>query len=223
MSEPENTTGPAVVGKEPAPRTGAGASALAPDWLPAPGDVNVLTEPLWADGVARDAAGQLTVQGITAAELAETFGTPLLVVDEDDFRARARAFKEGFDAAFAQLCGGADVYFAGKSFLTLSTARWAAEEGLRVDTASGGELAIALRAGVDPAHVGLHGNNKSDAELLDALTQGVGRIIVDSVDAHTSTPLPVTITACACMASAVRQGQSTVMVSVPVPPLGAAG
>ena len=182
MSELENSTGPAVVAGESARPSAAGPSPLAPDWLPAPGDANALTDRLWAAGVARDGAGQLTVQGIPAAELAETFGTPLLVVDEDDFRARARAFKSGFDAAFADLCGGADVYFAGKSFLTLSTARWAAEEGLRVDTASGGELAIALRAGVDPAHIGLHGNNKSDAEMLDALTQGVGRIIVDSVD-----------------------------------------
>ena len=171
-------SGPAAAG------AGVG-SPLAPAWLPAPADaaaVNAVGAPLWASGVARSDDGELTVQGIGAAELAERFGTPLLVVDEDDFRARARAFREGFDAAFAQLCGGVDVYFAGKSFLTLSTARWAADEGLRVDTASGGELAIALRAGVDPAHIGLHGNNKSDAELHEALEQGVGRIIVDSVD-----------------------------------------
>lgn len=158
------------------------AAALAPAWLPVPEDADALTPGMWASGVGRDAAGELTVQGITAGELAAEFGTPLLVVDEDDFRARARAFRDGFDAAFAPLCGGADVYYAGKSFLTVSTARWAAEEGLCVDTASGGELAIALRAGVDPARIGLHGNNKSDAELLTALEVGVGRIIVDSVD-----------------------------------------
>ena len=64
---------------------------------------------------------------------------------DPDFRARARAFREGFDTAFADLCGGADVYYAGKSMLTLSTARWVAEEGLRVDTASGGELAMFTR------------------------------------------------------------------------------
>ncbi len=158
------------------------ASPLAPAWLPAPGDPDRLEPVLWAAGVDRDASGELTVQGIAASALAEQFGTPLLVIDEDDFRARARAFRDGFDAAFRELCGGADVYYAGKSFLTVSTARWAAEEGLRVDTASGGELAIALRAGVDPAHIGLHGNNKSDAELRRALEVGVGRIIVDSVD-----------------------------------------
>lgn len=162
--------------------SGAPASPLAPAWLPAPADADALVPGLWAAGVARDDAGRLTVQGVPATALAQEYGTPLLVVDEDDFRARARAFREGFDAAFADLCGGADVYYAGKSLLTLSTARWAAEEGLRVDTASGGELAVALRAGVDPAHIGLHGNNKSDAELHAALDAGVGRIIVDSVD-----------------------------------------
>ena len=158
------------------------ASPLAPGWLPAPTDPDALDPKVWASGVARADGGELAVQGVPASALAAEFGTPLLVVDEDDFRARARAFREGFEAAFAGLCGGADVYFAGKSMLTLSTARWAAEEGLRVDTASGGELAIALRAGVDPAHIGLHGNNKSEAELAAALDAGVGRIIVDSVD-----------------------------------------
>ncbi|MDY6055601.1 diaminopimelate decarboxylase [Micrococcus sp.] len=157
-------------------------SPLTPAWLPAPDDVDALDPAIWAAGVARTDAGELAVQGVPASALAAEFGTPLIVLDEDDFRARARAFREGFDTAFASLCGGADVYFAGKSMLTLSTARWAAEEGLRVDTASGGELAIALRAGVDPAHIGLHGNNKSEAELLAALDAGVGRIIVDSVD-----------------------------------------
>ncbi|MDO5634288.1 MAG: diaminopimelate decarboxylase [Micrococcus sp.] len=156
--------------------------ALAPAWLPAPDDVNALAPHVWASGVARDDAGELSIQGLAASELAERFGTPLLVIDEDDFRTRARTFRAAFDDAFTTLCGGADVYYAGKSFLTLSSARWAAEEGLRVDTASGGELAIALRAGVDPAHIGLHGNNKSDAELRAALRAGVGRIIVDSLD-----------------------------------------
>ena len=90
---------------QPAP-----ASPLAPAWLPAPGDPDALVPGLWAAGVDRAADGELTVQGLRASALAAEFGTPLLVVDEDDFRARARAFREGFDAAFADLCGGADVY-----------------------------------------------------------------------------------------------------------------
>ena len=160
----------------------AGPSPLAPDWLEYPQDPNALVAKLWARGVSRAEDGEITVQGIPVSRLAAEHGTPLLVLDEDDFRARARAFREAFDTAFAELCGGVDVYYAGKSFLCTAAARWVAEEGLRVDTASGGELAIALRAGVDPAHIGLHGNNKSDAELRRALDAGVGRIVVDSLD-----------------------------------------
>ena len=83
---------------QPAP-----ASPLAPAWLPAPGDPDALAPGLWAAGVDRAADGELTVQGLRARALAAEFGTPLLVVDEDDFRARARAFRKGFDAAFADL------------------------------------------------------------------------------------------------------------------------
>ena len=85
--------------------------------------------------------------GIGVGELKEQFGTPLFVVSEDDFRARARAFKQAFDDAFSSLCGGVDVYYAGKAFLSVEIARWVAQEGLRLDTCSGGELAVAARAG----------------------------------------------------------------------------
>ena len=159
-----------------------GASPLAPDWLDYPEDPNALVAKLWAAGVRRDEGGEITVQGLGVSQLAREYGTPLLVLDEDDFRARARSFQDAFDAAFADLCGGVDVYYAGKSFLCTPAARWIAEEGLHLDTASGGELATALRAGLDPARVGLHGNNKSDAEIRRALSTGVGRIVVDSLD-----------------------------------------
>lgn len=160
-------------------------STLAPDWLPYPEtaeDAHRLDPRMWPAGVARGDGGALQVQGVSAQTLAQEFGTPLLVLDEDDFRARARAFRDAFNTAFHELCGGVDVYYASKSLLTVEVARWAKEEGLRVDTASGGELAIALRGGVDPAEIGLHGNNKSDAEILRALEVGVGRIVVDSLD-----------------------------------------
>jgi len=157
-------------------------SPLAPSWLSYPADANALRPLEWASGVARGADGQLEVQGIPVAELKETFGTPLYVLDEDDFRARARAFKQAYGAAFADLCGGVDVYYAGKAFLSVEVARWVTEEGLRLDTSSGGELAVARRAGVPAANLGLHGNNKSVAELETALGMGLGRIIVDSLD-----------------------------------------
>ncbi len=160
----------------------AHASPLAPDWLDYPEDPNALVTKLWAAGVERNDDGEIAVQGLPASQLARDYGTPLLVLDEDDFRSRARAFRDAFTEAFAELCGGVDVYYAGKSFLCTAAARWVSEEGLRVDTASGGEMATALRAGVEPAHIGLHGNNKSDDEMRRALAAGVGRIVVDSLD-----------------------------------------
>jgi diaminopimelate decarboxylase len=157
------------------------ASPLAPEWLTVPQDVNALRPVMWAQDVERGGDGQLTVSGLPVKQLAEEYGTPLFVVSEADFRARARAFKDSFDAAFKDLCGGVDVYYAGKSFLCTEIARWVDQEGLRLDTCSGGELAVAARAGLDGANLGLHGNNKSDAELNRALDMGLGRIIVDSL------------------------------------------
>ena len=144
-----------------------------PAWLHRPDDVNELVEHLWSTHVSK-VDGVLTVAGESAAELAEEFGTPLYVVDEDDFRRRARAFRDSFESA--------DVYYAGKAFLCVATARWIAEEGLNLDVCTGGELAVALRAEFPPSRIGLHGNNKSEAELRRALEVGVGRIIVDSLD-----------------------------------------
>src|SRR5205814_10344843 len=103
------------------------------------------------------------------------------VLDERDFRARAAAFRGAFAAAFAPL-SGADAYYAGKAFLCTEVARWIAADGLGLDVCTGGELAVALRARVPPERIGLHGNNKSDAELCRALDAGVGRIVVDSLD-----------------------------------------
>ena len=96
-------------------------------------------------------------------------GTPLFVMSETDFRVRARGFKDAFAAAFADICGGVDVYYAGKSFLCTAVAQWVAEEGLRLDTCSGGELAVAARAGIPGSKLSLHGNNKSDTEINRAL------------------------------------------------------
>jgi len=161
-------------------------SPLAPSWLTLPADPADLTPAdapaLFPAGAARDERGRLSLGGVPVTELAARFGTPLYVVDEAELRSRAAAFKRAFDDAFAELCGGADVYYAGKVLLNTSVARWVHEEGLRIDTASGGELAVALAAGIPAADIGLHGNNKSDAEIERALTLGLGRIIADSLD-----------------------------------------
>lgn len=157
------------------------ASPLAPAWLQVPADLNALHEPLWAAGVTRNADGELAIDGMTVSELQHQFGTPLFVMSENDFRARARAFSDAFNDAFADICGGVDVYYAGKSFLCTAVVRWVEEEGLRLDTASGGELAVADRAGIPGADVALHGNNKSDSEIHRALDMKLGRIVVDSL------------------------------------------
>ncbi|MEQ4566054.1 diaminopimelate decarboxylase [Paenarthrobacter sp. CAP02] len=160
----------------------AHASPLAPDWLAVPENLNALQSPMWAAGVGKNDAGEVAIDGITVSELKEQYGTPLFVMSESDFRSRARAFKDAFDEAFADICGGVDVYYAGKSFLCTAVASWVADEGLRLDTCSGGELAVAARAGIPGANLGLHGNNKSDAEINRALDMSLGRIVVDSLD-----------------------------------------
>jgi diaminopimelate decarboxylase len=135
----------------------------------------------WSSGVRRTADGALSVAGLDVRELAAAQGTPAYVLDEADLRERARSYRRAFEQAFAEVGAGVDVYYAGKAFLSVAVARWVHAEGLRVDTATGGELAVALRAGVPGEHIGLHGNNKSDAEIARALDAGVGRIIVDSL------------------------------------------
>ncbi len=130
---------------------------------------------------ARDASGELTIAGVTASALVAEFGTPVYVVDELDVLTRATRIRESFDAEFARVGGAAHVYYAGKAFLCTEVARWVTGAGLRIDVASGGELAVALAAGVDPALLGVHGNNKSLAEIDRAVSVGVGAIVIDSL------------------------------------------
>lgn len=136
----------------------------------------------WARTVVRCDDGALRVGGVDVRALAAAVGTPAFVVDEADLRARARAFRLAFAAAFTDVGGAADVYYASKAFLCTAVARWVHEEGLSLDVASGGELAVALAGGVPAASIGVHGNNKSDAEIEQALAAGVGRVVVDSLD-----------------------------------------
>jgi diaminopimelate decarboxylase len=145
-----------------------------PDWLSTPADINELYRPLWPATVHRGDDGALRVGGVSVRDLATEFGTPAYVFDEDDFRARCRDFRAAF--------GGADVFYAAKAFCAKAVLRIAAAEGLCIDVCTGGELAVALAAGVDPQRIKLHGNNKSVAELRRALQAGVGWIVVDSFD-----------------------------------------
>jgi diaminopimelate decarboxylase len=146
-------------------------SVRGPAWLPEPGDPNALVPELWS-GTARKVDGVLEVGGVRLTDLVAEHGSPAYVLDEEDFRARARAFRDGF--------ADCEVYYAGKAFLCTTVARWIDEEGLSLDVCTGGELAVAERSGFPMERVGFHGNNKSPAELARAVELGVGRIIVDS-------------------------------------------
>ncbi|MGA1837819.1 diaminopimelate decarboxylase [Herbiconiux sp. 11R-BC] len=156
------------------------SSPLAPAWLAFPADANELPAPIWSRQAVRETSGVLSIGGVPAPELAARFGTPLYVVDEADARGRAREIRTAFETEAARVGTSAKVYYAGKAFLSIEVARWVAEEGLAIDTCSGGELAVALAAGVDPARIGLHGNNKSPAEIDRAVAAGVGVLVIDS-------------------------------------------
>jgi diaminopimelate decarboxylase len=154
---------------------------LAPDWLAEPADPNALDPAVWPASAERDADGVLRVGGVDVHTLRRRFGTPLYVVDEDDARARARRLREAFEREAAAHGTSVAVYYAGKAFLSSEVARWMTQEGLRIDICSGGELAVALAAGADPARLGFHGNNKSVAEIERAVGVGIGAIVIDSL------------------------------------------
>jgi diaminopimelate decarboxylase len=130
-------------------------------------------------GSSLGADGRLHVGGCDVIELAREFGTPAYIVAEDDLRWRARQFKEAFAAIHP---GPVELVFATKAFPCTAVLRLFAEEGLGCDVASGGELALALRAGVDPARIHLHGNAKSDAEIAEALDARIGDVVIDNFD-----------------------------------------
>jgi diaminopimelate decarboxylase len=156
------------------------ANPLAPAWLAVPVDANALSPTVWSRGAARSTSGVLEIAGLSVDAIAAEYGTPLYVVDEADARARALEIRESFDREFARIGSSAKVYYAGKAFLTVEVARWMIAAGLNIDVCSGGELAVVLAAGVDPARLGLHGNNKSVAEIDRAVSVGVGAIVLDS-------------------------------------------
>ena len=132
-----------------------------------------LERQLLPDNADVDRSGQLSIGGVNVVSLAEEHGTPLFVYDEAHIRSRCREARSAF---------GDGVAYATKAFLCKAMARLVHEEGLCLDVATGGELEVALAAGVPAARLVLHGNNKSDAEVARALSVGVGRIVVDSFE-----------------------------------------
>ena len=119
----------------------------------------------------------MTVAGVDVRDIARDFGTPVFVLDEQDLRSRAREYALAYREAGASM-----VFYAAKAFLSTAVARWVTEEGLGIDVASGGELAVAMRAGVPGELLLMHGNNKSEEEIAAAVDYSVGRIVIDSFE-----------------------------------------
>jgi diaminopimelate decarboxylase len=117
--------------------------------------------------------GQLRIGGVDVLELVQEVGTPAFIYDEEHLRRRCQEARQAF---------GPRAAYASKAFLCKAMAALAYEEGLCIDVSTGGELAVALATGVPGERLVLHGNNKSEAELEDAIAAGVGRIVVDSFD-----------------------------------------
>jgi diaminopimelate decarboxylase len=139
-----------------------------------PADLNELQAGIWPRH-ARRSGGVLTLGGVDVRDLAAEYGTPLYVCDEEDVRSRCRDYLEAF---------GPDgrVFYAAKAFCSRAMLRWVSAEGLGVDVCTGGELEVALSAGVPPEQITLHGNNKSLEELSRAVSAGVGHIVADSFE-----------------------------------------
>ena len=120
--------------------------------------------------------GQLVIGGCNVVELAEEYGTPVYVFDEATLRNRCRSFVEEFNRRYP----GTRVLYASKAYINPALAQIFNEEGLGLDVVSGGELAVAQRAGFPLERVYFHGNNKTPQELTEAVEQGIGRVVVDS-------------------------------------------
>jgi diaminopimelate decarboxylase len=132
---------------------------------------------MWSSSVTTGA--ELSIAGITAKTLAQEFGTPTFFIDEADFRERALAWDEALKDAFGSHAG--TVYYASKAFICTELARWIKEIGIGIDVSTGGEMAVALAGGINPAKIEVHGNNKSLGEIEKAISVGVESIVIDSL------------------------------------------
>jgi diaminopimelate decarboxylase len=140
-------------------------------------EMNRLSPVVWPASCRRNADGAMEIAGVDVRDAVAEHGSPLFLFDEADLRDRARRYRSSYVDAGARL-----VYYAAKAFLTTTIARWVTEEGLGIDVASGGELAVALRAGVPGERLLMHGNNKSMDEIEAAVAARVGRIVIDSFE-----------------------------------------
>jgi diaminopimelate decarboxylase len=132
---------------------------------------------MWSSSVTTGA--ELSIADITAKTLAKEFGTPTFFIDEADFRERALAWDKALKDSFGSHAG--TVYYASKAFICTELARWIEEIGIGIDVSTGGEMAVALAGGINPAKIEVHGNNKSLGEIEKAISVGVDTIVIDSL------------------------------------------
>jgi diaminopimelate decarboxylase len=153
---------------------------LAPEWLVAPADLNVIDARIWPRTAKRNSHGELTVGDVSVSALMRQYGSPLYVVDQEDFETTLLYIKRAFSDAANKIGTTAKLYYASKSLLTAEVVRWVTDAGLSVDVSTAGELAVALAAGAKGERLGLHGNNKSLVEIGKAIASDVAVIVIDS-------------------------------------------
>lgn len=137
-----------------------------------------LNPKIWSR-TARREDGVISIGGCSIVQLAEKFGTPAFILDESDFKARATQWRTALHEHFGDKAGSA--YYAAKAFISRDIAKWVSEAGLGLDVCTGGELAVAIAAEFPPARIELHGNNKSEKEISEAIDYRVGTIVLDSL------------------------------------------
>ena len=148
---------------------------------------------LWPTTARRTDDGELVLGGLTVSEILAEAPSPVFVLDEADLRGRAASWAAAMHEEFWPSYGmaGGEAFYAGKAFLTTKVAQWVLEEGMGIDTASRGELAVSLaalqevsgeEATTDATRLGLHGNGKTQAEIAVALTHHVGHLVLDSLE-----------------------------------------
>jgi diaminopimelate decarboxylase len=125
-----------------------------------------------------NSGGVLSIAGCTAEKLVKEYGSPLFVIDQEDFYVRTNAWRSAISSAFEN----SQLYYAAKSFISVEVAKWLKELKVGLDVCSGGELAVALAADFPAADIEFHGNNKSEVEISTAIKAGVGTIVIDSFD-----------------------------------------
>ena len=153
---------------------------LSPTWLEIPKDLNLIDNKIWPRTAERSPSGELHIGGLSVSSLVRQFGSPLYVVDQEDFESRLLMASRAFSDAASKIGTSAKVYYASKALLTTDVVRWVDAAGLSIDVSTSGELAVALAAGIDGSRIGLHGNNKSLVEIGRAVAADVSAIVIDS-------------------------------------------